>query len=462
MSSPPGSAAVSAPPSRIDGVTELLACRTAADRVGEVLHRQATAAIVEAVRTALPADIGPVRCSITRSKLKPGRRLTVSAEISVPGGTSAMGSTPRPVTAIWGEPTTPFVGWADDPAVPVEVRHPFSALRVTPGAPSDGTPFLLIAPLDPAFPALAAVHDRDHMARLLRSHGIEVGPGEPSVTTLRYRPGQRHVLRLDLASGRRVFVKCYRDGTGERAAEAWRALADALSAWGGPAVPVRPLAYVPTERLMLWEGVEGATLGDVLDTSLEPVRAAGAALRAIHDRPVDAAHPAPVSDPAREGTASLRSAEHVAALLPAAGERMAALVAEAVRRLGETPAESGHLLHGDYKCDNLVVEGDRLRLLDLDRVTVGDPALDLGKISADLRWWAASRRTDAQPLLAALLDGYGACPDRRLRRAALYDVLFTVRSIGRRIALHEPGWAARVERMLEDTNRDSNLRGMLR
>ncbi|MGA8044901.1 MAG: phosphotransferase, partial [Dermatophilaceae bacterium] len=127
---------------------------------------------------------------------------------------------------------------------------------------------------------------------------------------------------------------------------------------------------------------------------------------------------------------------------------LTALAADASRRIASPPAETGHLLHGDFKCDNILVEqGDRLRLLDLDRVTLGDPALDLGKLTSDLRWLAATRALDAEPLVMAFLDGYGTCPDHRLRRAAGYDDLFLIRSIGRRVPLHEPGWAQRVERM---------------
>ena len=75
-------------------------------------------------------------------------------------------------------------------------------------------------------------------------------------------------------------------------------------------------------------------------------------------------------------------------LAPRAGARLDALLVDAVTRLGDLPDEAGHLVHGDYKGDNLLVDGDRLVLLDFDRVSAGDPALDVGKLVADLRWWA--------------------------------------------------------------------------
>jgi hypothetical protein len=449
MSTRPSSAAVAtAPRPPLDEATEILACRTTGDEVGEFLRERVPGLIVGALAAALPADVAPARCAVTRTKLKPGRRLTVSALLD------GLGPAPRPVAAVWGSPPHQFADASADPEVRAEVRRPFTSLRVTPAGGSGGGPFLLVAPLDPAFPGLAALHDAEHLAGVLRSQGIEAVPDELALTTLRYRPGQRHVLRVDLArSGRSIFVKCYRDDTGAAAARAWTRVAAAVSSWGGPAAPVRPLGYVEAERLMLWEGSAGPTLTDVADRSVGHVRTAGALLRAIHDSPVDPTEQDRASDPEREGAATLRSCEHVMALLPARTASLTSSVTQATRGIAEGPGESGHLLHGDYKCDNILVEDDRLRLLDLDRVTLGDPALDLGKMTADLRWSAATNDTAAEPLLDAFLDGYGECPPHRLRRAAGYDDIFMVRSVGRRIPLHEPGWSARVERMLAATSR---------
>jgi Ser/Thr protein kinase RdoA (MazF antagonist) len=143
--------------------------------------------------------------------------------------------------------------------------------------------------------------------------------------------------------------------------------------------------------------------------------------------------------------ATRRAVDHVVALAPPVGERVAALLDRVLAELLTLPEESGHLLHGDFKCDNILVHDDELRLLDVDRVTTGDPALDLGKFTADLRWWTRSGGVDAGPLVSAFLEGYGPCPRARRRRADLYDVMFQLRSVGRRIPLQEAGWAETVE-----------------
>ena len=137
------------------------------------------------------------------------------------------------------------------------------------------------------------------------------------------------------------------------------------------------------------------------------------------------------------------------ALAPGAAARLDALLVDTVARLDGLPAESGHLVHGDYKGDNLLVDGNRLVLLDFDRVSAGDPAADLGKLVADLHWWAQVARQSPAALVDAALDGYGPCPPGRIARALHYGVIFQLRAVGRRIPMHQPGWVEAVEACLE-------------
>ncbi|MGA8047336.1 MAG: phosphotransferase, partial [Dermatophilaceae bacterium] len=379
MSTAPSPASVAiAPRPPVDAVTEILACRADGPRIGEFLRERVPAVIVDSLARVLDDGGGPITCTVTRSKLKPQRRLTVSAELY------GLGPAPRQVSAVWGALPVSFAAGSEDPMIPAAARGPFASLRVVPAGESVSRPVLLVAPLDPAFPSLPALHDPVQLAGVLRTQGVEVGPDELSLTTLRYRPGQRHVLRVDLAgSGRSIFAKCYRDDTGAAAAAARRRVATALATCGVAAEPVSPVGYVASERVMLWEGSAGTRLGEAVGEagvessgeSLAHLRTAGAALRSIHDSPVSDVERTRSSDVDRELAATLRSCEHVSALLPGPGAALTALAADASRRIACRPAETGHLLHGDFKCDNILLEqGDRLRLLDLDRVTLGDPA----------------------------------------------------------------------------------------
>src|SRR5690606_10259420 len=97
MSAPPSPVAVAiSSRSPVEEAAGVLACRTTGDAIDTFLRDRVPSLIVAAAATALPGDIGSVQCTVTRTKLKPHRRLTVSAELH------GLGPGPRPVTAIWG------------------------------------------------------------------------------------------------------------------------------------------------------------------------------------------------------------------------------------------------------------------------------------------------------------------------------------------------------------------------
>ncbi|GAA2031917.1 hypothetical protein GCM10009740_22370 [Terrabacter terrae] len=469
-----GTPAVTAGPRRphVDA-HDVLAGRSSPEDVCRFLTEAVPVTVATALAPLLPEGAGKLRAVVTRTTLRLGRKLTVGVALS--GG--AVGT--RQAVLTWQSGSAPAPVPADlRSRVSPSLRSPFSTLVPPPGP---GGLTVLLAPVDPAFPHLVDVHDPARVARLLRGAGVPGFEDGLRVTALRYRPGQRHVLRLESTDRQhRLFAKCYRDDSGRRALDASSAVAQALSDRSAPAGTARAAGYIPSHRLVLWAGHDGIPLSRVLcaespgrDERRAQIGRAGAALRAIHDGEVHsgggrdgAVRDGPVrdgghrpawflgsgrADPAAEAAATRRATEHVRALAPGAGARLDALLAEAVAGLEALPSESGHLVHGDYKGDNLLVDGERLVVLDFDRVSVGDPAADLGKLLADLRWWAQEAGQEAAPFVEAALDGYGLCPPVRVARALHYGVVFQLRAVGRRIPLHRPGWAQAVEACLETT-----------
>ncbi|MGO4596113.1 aminoglycoside phosphotransferase family protein [Terrabacter sp. 2RAF25] len=424
---------------------DVVAGRSSPEDVCRFLTEVVPVAVAESLGPLLADGVGPVRTHVTRTKLKPGRKLTVSVDLE------GSGIPRRPATVTWwaaGEPAA-----AADPrssSVAPGLRGPFSTL----GPPADASGMtVLIAPLDPAFPHLADAYDPGRLAQILSGAGVAGFEGGVHVRPLRYRPGQRHVLLVESLDGRRtLFVKCYRDDVGQTVVDARSAVAQTLSAPGASARTARLVGYAAAHGLVLWEGEDAAPLSHALlhghawtTGRLADLGRAGAALRAIHESGVRSRPDGGTrSDPVAEAAATRRSLEHVAALAPGAAAASEALLAETVVGLVELPDEAGHLLHGDYKCDNLLASADGLVLLDFDRVTVGDPAVDVGKLLADLRWWSRVGRRSPTTPVDAFLRGYGPCPPTRVGRALLYDVVFQLRALGRRIPLHEPGWAEAV------------------
>lgn len=392
----------------------------------------------------LDGGSGPLRCTVTRSKLKPGRKLSVWGEVAGPGVPS------RPYAATWVRGSGRGLPTAAPVLVPRELLGRFARPATPPGT---GDPAVAVAPWDPDFPQLVGLYDHRHLARRLVAGGQGAPGCDVEVVPVRYRPGQRHVLRVDVGGRPAFFAKTYRDDTGRRAVTGARQVAAALAGWGGPATVARPAAYLEAELTVLWTAHTGTPLSAVVHDRPDLAAAAGGALRAVHDSTgVFGTRGDGRSDPAAEVRATERSTEHVAALDRDVAGRLGTLLRATACAL-EWPGEHGHRLHGDFKADNLLTDGERLRLLDLDRVTVGDPALDLGKFCADLRWWALAAGTRADATVAAFLSGYGPAPRERLERARAYDALFQLRAVGRRVLLHEPGWTERAHACLDETAR---------
>ena len=171
----------------------------------------------------------------------------------------------------------------------------------------------------------------------------------------------------------------------------------------------------------------------------------GRAIRVLHDTPLDSlpAHDAPARDAEAEIAATARAGEHLVALLPEVGADFLAMVEDVADELGRIPTEAPTFTHGDVKSDNVLAFGEQIRLLDLDRCGPADPALDLAKLIADLRWWSGDGDL-SRTLISAFSDGYGDVDDARWERATHLSQLFQLKLAARRCAVHDPAWAATV------------------
>ncbi|MDY7104958.1 MAG: phosphotransferase [Actinomycetota bacterium] len=161
--------------------------------------------------------------------------------------------------------------------------------------------------------------------------------------------------------------------------------------WRRP--PVLALAAVP--------GVALGRLGEPSAASPAAWRAAGAAVRALHDAPL----------PPWPG----RSVDHLAATLErecawlVANDVLAADLVERNRRLAETVLRPWEpvFVHGDLQVDHVFVDGDEVTaIIDWSEGARGDAAFDLATLTL-------SNETHLDDVLA----GYGTDVDRDLIRA---------------------------------------------
>jgi aminoglycoside phosphotransferase (APT) family kinase protein len=407
-----------------------------------------------ALQHCLPAGFGVARVQLVRAKLKPGRKLVAEYSVALPDGAR------RRVSATWAAPGAVAPGPAPDGDAEARRRGVLAPFHRSWIGWDDGRSTVSVAPVDAAFPQLVRLHDPRHLGDVLcttpgLTGSVDGAAGGITVETVRYRPGQRHVLRVRVGDeGRAFFAKVYRDDVGRRTVAAATRVAGALAGRGpaGASLSTSAGIYVAADRTVLWAEAPGVSLADVVAVSgaaaARHVGAAGRALRLLHDAaPVAGLPDRP--DAAQQADETLRTAELVDALLPPVGARLRLAVTRALDLLSALPPEPRTLTHGDVKCDNLLVGGAGVHLLDFDRVGRGDPAADLGKFLADLRWCAAADEPVVGALHEALLEGYGAVPAARLARARAYEGLLHLRMAARRVPIYDPDWAARVTRAVQ-------------
>ncbi|MGH3505642.1 MAG: phosphotransferase [Nocardioidaceae bacterium] len=439
---------------------DVLAGNAGADGVREVAQNPFQFGVRELLAICTPtAD--EVSTALLRTKYKPGRKLTASYELTIDGAGS------RHACVLWTAAPNPV---RSDPAArPTHTdrrglhRDPAPGLAPLEATSQDGRLKLLVAPGDPAFPQLRTLADPDQLVTVL---GRITGQTRPTpragdVRTVRYRPGQRHVLLARPTPGHPgVFVKCDRDDSGRVAVPVARAMAP-LVADECPGVDiVEPVGYLEAERAAVWKRSPGAPLTHTLTERTgevgDLVILLGRFLRTWHDsghlvsrglqrQVVDRA----ARDVAGELRATHRAGELIAVLRPDVWATYDAVLTEVTRALDALRCEAATLIHGDLKSDNVLVAGGRLHVLDLDRAAWADPALDLGKFMADLHWWCRDPAT-ASGLGAAFRRGYGVTSPQRWARAGLISVMYRLAFAARRCAVHAPDWDKAVARRVDE------------
>ena len=261
--------------------------------------------------------------------------------------------------------------------------------------------------------------DGRELAPLLRA---QVGAGDwragaGRLELLRYRPeigaALRYTLELrDTRSGRtqtrRCYVKVCRPGRGAATFQLMEALcaghAGARSAYD----IVRPLAYLEELDTLVVDEAPGTALLVLLrgrDDPMPAVRAAARALAAFHLNGRAIGPHEPLAE-------QIHDVERAASLLewacPEVSDDVRAVAATVVADLTEAPPTP---IHGDLKADHLFIAGDRVTVIDFDRVAVGDPVRDPARLYAYLTGRVgldAVPAERAEAAAAAFVDAYFA------------------------------------------------------
>ena len=284
-------------------------------------------------------------------------------------------------------------------------------------------PFAYVPDLDMLVQVFPHDHGLPALARLVAGPPPELlpallagfGPGEWAVLAweaepVRYRLGIRAALRLgirvgDAAAGRvaerNAYAKVYGDAEkGRQGAHAQRDLHDRAAAGAAFAV-AEPIAYVERLQTLVQGEVGGVSLHALLRQQDDPTPALRAAARAVAGfHRLDLA--APPRRAGKEIPRPLRKAqERLRSERPDLAREVAGLLEAVAVGLGGVPPGP---THGDLKPNHILLDGDRVALIDFDDLAEGDPLRDVANLVAQL----AQIRSDDQAGTAVrvFLDEY--------------------------------------------------------
>jgi phosphotransferase family enzyme len=440
-----------------EGLQELLR----ASELRSVLRRELKALL------AVPDVLGPCRLRGVRFRLTPELKLAAYFDVGI-RGERFCGCRSRAIAVTWkprwigymSEPR-PEVIRAEEEACRRGVATPFRRLRAR--VPAWGMR-IQVSPLDDSFPQLVRMYDPGYVSRVIAtactsSHLTSgIAPvGHYTVKAIRYVPRQRHILRYDsLESTTRstVMAKLYNQGQARRKCEVADCAAARLKARGKEITALQPLGYVPDDGVVFYPLLSGHSLPSLVSRchreTGRALQLAGRAVRALHEAPPSSAHLLTPHGFETEMGEILHACGHIAVLLPSVGSAIGPLLDRARDLHERLPQEPPTFIHGDLKVEHLWMTADGLTLMDFDTSHLADPALDLGKLLADLRrWFDTYGQSGVEEAHARFLDAYkpGVACDR-LARARLYEAVELVKIISYHIPLSERDWASRTERLI--------------
>lgn len=275
-------------------------------------------------------------------------------------------------------------------------------------------------PHDPALPTLAAILDANVLADVLRDVLPACRRGQARLlacraTPLRYRPGRRCTVQIDLRlqqrsngaiAHQRLYGKLYHQV--EKAAAVYaemQMLADAVTGQEGALTVAQPIAFAPAFSLVVQAPVIGQPLDLLLAHQSPPtvqstlVRTAQA-LAALHRLPHTTTRLRPLTN---DLTKLTRRAATVATVAPTLGAAMGALGQRLAGLAVALPAweRVAAMGHGDCKPSQFFISPTQVALLDFDHGGMADPAADVGLFLATLRQAQVQQQSRARQRSAA-------------------------------------------------------------
>ena len=328
------------------------------------------------------------------------------------------------------------------------VEHPANIFRTTIGA-VEVTPTGIAHRLfvdDPELPGLRTATDpvamAERFATLLERMGCAAAVESCQVIPIRYKPESRCVVRYDLrtSTGRQILYGklIAQNGEGLTATinELYRVSQDM------PGMPriARPLAYWPEIQMLVQPAIRGDELNirafdnaESYTKRVQWMHEAGASLAALHASAAIDGLLRTLADDLSELEQYRAPVMIVSRTLGTRYEEALTAIASMARgRVEPAPVKS----HGAFRTDQLLVENDRLTVIDLDSFCWANPARDIGNFLAYLDWKAIRKPQHAAFIERAkctFIEGYVEVrPVLDPFWLALYQAISLLKIAGRR------------------------------
>jgi phosphotransferase family enzyme len=268
-------------------------------------------------------------------------------------------------------------------------------------------------------------------------------------------------LRAQSGAERMYALKAYSDDFGERVWAHAQQLVERLP----PRLhrPCLPIRYLPQERVLVFDWVEGWILSKIVDgRKPELLRHAAAVAADLHRAPLVPERPTTAQmlvDETRARCDNLRP------IWPGTADLVQPLLAELQAAVPHLDTTQPAPIHGDMAAGQFLWTGERLVLLDWDMFGYADPAYDAGHFVAQLDRRCALDRTlppEAGRWPGCFRDAYlTAMPHVSARNVSFYRALTLLRktyTVCRRQPAEGPQQAVRLaacaRAALEDVRRE--------
>ena len=318
---------------------------------------------------------------------------------------------------------------------------------------------LLPFPEDHLLTWLPAMYHEDSVKKLLAKSRPKLPfiPRNVNISTLVYKPQMRatfdyEILAEDPATGNTGWQHVIAKTNAFRTAK--RVFANYWALWKASKgeIPMpKPIAFLNEPQWTLQEKVVGTRLGAMVDTEhfADNIAETARMIARFHTLEIPLCNTRKLDQELRMINPRTDILIH---LFPELGSRLGKLREAIIGNL-ERRMDIRAPIHADLHHTNLLVDGPRVTLIDVDEMAFGDPCVDIGRFLASLRipsLRAFGSFDGLAPLRELFLETYlrrapGNIPNIRLFEAA--SLLTSAASVFR---LQRPDWKNEVLLLLDD------------